>query len=93
MRALKPLSHQDLQLDPYYSHPTLGETGYAIARLYYNELDLTTAYVLEPKDVISHIATCPYNDDRGLFSAPCVVILSLDLVCEFLSAKYVRCRL
>lgn len=79
-RVFKPLRAEDLLNDPYHSHPLIGASGYALARMYYDELDLTTAYILEPKDIVAHVATYKYKDEEKKFSAPCVVILSLDLV-------------
>jgi hypothetical protein len=80
IRAFKPLSSQDRSHDPYHSHPIVGESGYALARMYYDELDLVNAYILQPQDIISHIATCPYSDKQQVLTAPSVVVLSLDLV-------------
>jgi hypothetical protein len=81
-RVLKPLNELDLQRDPYHSHPLIGRAGYALARLYYDELDYEHAYILEPKHIIGHMATCRFNDENKVFSAPCVTVLSLDLVCS-----------
>ncbi|KAF8686600.1 hypothetical protein RHS04_00032 [Rhizoctonia solani] len=77
VRPFVPLSNDNSVFDPYWAHPLIGEKGAGIARLYYDQVSLT-ALVIEPKDMVAHVAVCSYYDSR--ISQAQVVVLSLDLV-------------
>ncbi|KAG8794485.1 hypothetical protein FRC12_024091 [Ceratobasidium sp. 428] len=77
VRCFKPLNLADQFLDPFGQHPLIGIRGYQIAQLHYQEL-LPTAFIIEPRDIVCHIATCDYHDADHKLSAPCVVVISLD---------------
>ncbi|KAG9126562.1 hypothetical protein FRC07_002972 [Ceratobasidium sp. 392] len=78
VRRFKPLNSADHFLDPYGQHPVIGIRGYQIAQLCYREF-LPTAFIIEPRDIVCHIATCDYHDADLKFLTPCVVVISLDL--------------
>ncbi|KDN36453.1 hypothetical protein RSAG8_10845, partial [Rhizoctonia solani AG-8 WAC10335] len=79
IRPFLPLSADDSRFDPYQAHPLVGQDGAAIARLYYDEV-ASSAMVIEPKDIVAHVAVCNYYDSR--ISRGLVAVLSLDLVCH-----------
>jgi hypothetical protein len=78
IRPYIPLSADDSAFDPYWAHPLIGQEGAAIARLYYDTVS-PIALVVEPCNLISHVAVCNFYDRR--ISKGCVAVLSLDLVC------------
>jgi hypothetical protein len=80
VRAWTPLNEKDKKLDPYSNHPLVGEARFGIMALYYDEVDSQSAYIIEPNDVISHVAVTKYADPSGHLSAHCVVLVDLDMV-------------
>jgi hypothetical protein len=79
VRAFRPLANEDSLHDPYFNHPIIGARGASIARLYYDELE-TDTHLIEPRDLVSHVAVCPYVDPEGTLAQSAIVVLSLDLV-------------
>jgi hypothetical protein len=57
----------------------VGEQGAGIARLYYDNV-LPITLVVEPQDLVGHVAVCNFNNSR--LSKRCVAVLLLDLVCQ-----------
>lgn len=80
VRAFRRLSTQDSFRDPYLNHPIIGKEGANLARLYYDDVE-DESYILEPRDLISHVAVCSFSDPEITMTRKTVVILSLDLVC------------
>ncbi|KAG8717598.1 hypothetical protein FRC08_007123 [Ceratobasidium sp. 394] len=78
-RAFTPLSVKDAANDPYGNHPIVGATHMNIMGLFYDSIDLNRVHIIEPEDIVSHIAVCGFTDPHGTMSAPCVVILDLDM--------------
>ncbi|KAG8688006.1 hypothetical protein FRC08_011664 [Ceratobasidium sp. 394] len=74
----QPLSRQDQFYDPYSQHPIVGASGYDIIQLCYEKFD-PSAFIIEPDDIICHLARCDFDDVEEKLSAPCVVLVSLDL--------------
>lgn len=90
VRAFRPLSPEDEALDPYHNHPIVGGARFGIMRLFYDTVDTEIAYMIQPDDVVCHIALSAFNDPRGVMSAPCVVVLDLDLVSKLVIYHYPR---
>ncbi|EUC56742.1 hypothetical protein RSOL_193010, partial [Rhizoctonia solani AG-3 Rhs1AP] len=80
VRPFNLLSDSDRTQDPYLNHPLIGAAGAQIAMLLYEDLAPGPPTLIEPKDVVSHIATCQYLDHKNVFQALCIVALSLNLV-------------
>ncbi|QRV96139.1 Transposase family Tnp2 protein [Ceratobasidium sp. AG-Ba] len=78
-RAFNPLSEQDAKNDPYHNNSIVGSQGFRIMRMFYDSVDVQQVYILEPKDIVSHVAICGFFDSERKMSAPCSVILDLDL--------------
>ncbi|EUC67074.1 transposase family Tnp2 protein [Rhizoctonia solani AG-3 Rhs1AP] len=85
VRAFCSLSPDDKAWDPYVNHPLVGQQRFGIMSLYYNRVESHTAYIIEPEDIISHLAVTTYCDPTEKLSEECVVITDLDL-------KYVHHR-
>ncbi|KAG9076777.1 hypothetical protein FS749_011398 [Ceratobasidium sp. UAMH 11750] len=78
VRAFQPLDGEDALHDPYFNNSIIGGSGADIARLYYDSLEDET-HLIEPRDLVSHIAICPYTDLEKTLSRSAIIILSLDL--------------
>ncbi|CAE6425148.1 unnamed protein product [Rhizoctonia solani] len=79
LRPFKPLNSIDNPLDIYSSHPLIGARGARIAAMFYEATSPGLPIVIQPKDIVAHIATCRYRDNSRRFTAPCIVAISLDL--------------
>ncbi|QRV74636.1 Transposase family Tnp2 protein [Ceratobasidium sp. AG-Ba] len=86
IRPFSPLSSHDSVHDPYLSNPIIGRSGAQIARLFYNSSS-NNVDLVEPGDLISHVAVCQYVDSGACNQNPnrplaqeCIVVLSLDLI-------------
>ncbi|EUC61300.1 transposase family Tnp2 protein [Rhizoctonia solani AG-3 Rhs1AP] len=80
VRAFKLLSAEDTKLDPYLHHPIVGRPRFGFIQLYYNAVEDDEAHIIEPVDILSHLVVTYYHDSTGSISAPCVVVMDLDLV-------------
>ncbi|KAG9091915.1 hypothetical protein FS749_016143 [Ceratobasidium sp. UAMH 11750] len=79
VRAFQLLNDNDVLCDPYFNNPVIGGSGAGLARLYYDSLEDET-HLIEPRDLVCHIAICLYADPEQTISRSAIVILSLDLV-------------
>ncbi|KEP48257.1 transposase family Tnp2 protein [Rhizoctonia solani 123E] len=79
VRPFQSLTAEDSLHDLYANHPLIGSAGAGFAQLYYEEMANET-YLIEPRNLVSHIATCPFTDPETTISRKALVILSLDLV-------------
>lgn len=80
VRAFAPLNTADEAQDPYGNHPLVSRARFGIMGLFYNAIDNRTAYIIEPGDIVSHVSVTTFNDPGRRMSAPCIVVLDLDLV-------------
>ncbi|KAG9097918.1 hypothetical protein FS749_005111 [Ceratobasidium sp. UAMH 11750] len=78
-RAFNQLSPEDAANDPYRNHPIIGTTRFNIMGLVYDALDNNHVHMLVPDNIVSHIAVCGFADPAGLMSAPCAVVVDLDM--------------
>lgn len=83
-REFQKLNTHDSDFDPYVNHPLVGKSRFGIMALYYDTTNLQTAHIIEPQDIIAHVAICKYVDPTGRLSSPCLVAVDLDLVCSHL---------
>ncbi|KAG8720110.1 hypothetical protein FRC09_010104 [Ceratobasidium sp. 395] len=80
-REFPPLSPADRFYDPYSQHPIAGSNGYGYAELRYRELN-PKSFILQPSDLICHLALYNFRDAEEKLSAPCVAAMSFDTVCD-----------
>jgi hypothetical protein len=80
VQAWRLLNEKGKQLDPYSNHPLVGAARFGIMALYYDEVDSQSAYIIEPNDIVSHVAVTKYTDPSGDLSAHCVVLVDLNMV-------------
>ncbi|KAG8902757.1 hypothetical protein FRB99_004148 [Tulasnella sp. 403] len=70
VQRFKPLNHSDALYDPYRKWPDLP------CMMVYDRLE--DQYELVPQaDISGHVGICPYEDARGSFSAPTIVLILL----------------
>lgn len=79
VRSFQELEAKDAVRDPFRNHPIIGRHGADLARLYYSKLGEDLC-IIEPRDIVSHIAVCTYEDPEDAMRDDCIIILSLDLV-------------
>lgn len=84
VRAFQSLTPSDTELDPYVNHPLVGRSHFGIMALYYDSVDLNNAYIIEPSDIIAHVAVAKYDDPTGRILSACIVTVDLDLVRPFI---------
>ncbi|KAG9095673.1 hypothetical protein FS749_010010 [Ceratobasidium sp. UAMH 11750] len=48
-------------------------------RIFYDAVDTNRVHIIEPDDIVSHIAVCGFFDPHGIISAPCSVVVDLDM--------------
>ena len=80
VRAFRSLNPPDEAQDPYGNHPLVGRDRFGIMGLFYNATDDEAAYIIEPNDIISHVSVTAFDDSGNRMSAPCIVVVDLDLV-------------
>ncbi|KAG9090717.1 hypothetical protein FRC06_000911 [Ceratobasidium sp. 370] len=80
VRKFNPLTPQDAAKDPYQNHSIVGASRFDTMSLFYDAVDSDRAHIIEPNDVVSHIAVCGFDSPTGTMSAPCVVIVNLDML-------------
>ncbi|KAG8791821.1 hypothetical protein FRC12_008059 [Ceratobasidium sp. 428] len=77
-----PLSVEDAAQDPYRNHPVVSIAHLNIMHLYYDTVDLENMHIIEPEDIVSHIAVCSFADPHHTISAPSAVVVDLYMVCD-----------
>ncbi|KAG8701230.1 hypothetical protein FRC09_005489 [Ceratobasidium sp. 395] len=78
-RTFDALTEGDAAMDPYRNHPIVGKFRFRIMQLYYDTVDINQVHIIEPDDIVSHVAVAKYVDSTNTLSAPCSVIVDLDL--------------
>ncbi|KAG8768420.1 hypothetical protein FRC12_005575 [Ceratobasidium sp. 428] len=78
-RTFNQLSAGDAANDPYRNHPIVGTEGLNIMSLVYDSMDDSHVHIIEPEDLVSHIAVCRFVDSDSIMSADCAVIVDLDM--------------
>ncbi len=73
LRRFAPLSQDDAHLDPYQRHRAM-----RVSLVY--AIPLHENLVKPIRDIVSHVATCPYRDDRQQLREKCIVAVPLDEV-------------
>lgn len=83
-RAFQELSPKNREQDPYATNAIVGRSRFGIMGLYYEAVDEKVAHIIEPDDVVSHIAVSKFEDTVTKMSAPCIVVVDLDMVSRLL---------
>ncbi|KAG8697518.1 hypothetical protein FRC08_006479 [Ceratobasidium sp. 394] len=81
VHTFQPLSLEDSLCNPYLNNGIIGQSGAGLVRLYYNETT-NNIYLIEPRNLVAHMAVCQYNDpgvDGWKMSHDCIIVVSLDL--------------
>ncbi|KAG8699824.1 hypothetical protein FRC08_005087 [Ceratobasidium sp. 394] len=78
-RTFNPLTPDDAIKDPYRNNPIVGASRFNIMSLFYDVLDESHMHIIEPGDIVSHIAVCSFADPARIMLEPCVVIVDLDM--------------
>ncbi|KAG9087538.1 hypothetical protein FRC06_002494, partial [Ceratobasidium sp. 370] len=77
-RTFSSLTEEDAAKDPYLNHPIVGLSRFRIMKLCYDTVD-AKVHIIEPDDIVSHVAVCGFSDPAGTMSALCSVIVDLDM--------------
>ncbi|QRV74466.1 Transposase family Tnp2 protein [Ceratobasidium sp. AG-Ba] len=78
-RSFDDLTPEDAANDPYRNNPIMGLSHFRIVQLCYDTINTQRVHIIQPDDIVSHVAVCKFADPDGTMSSPCSIILNLDL--------------